>query len=50
MASRTYHRLMWRIGLLLVLCLPLLGVAQQATKPDADLARQGAGPGSGTRR
>ena len=42
MASRTYHRLMWRIGLLLVLCLPLLGVAQQATKPDADLARQGA--------
>ena len=42
MASRTYYRLMWRLGLLLALCLPLLGVAQQATKPDADLARQGA--------
>ena len=42
MASRTYHRLIWRIGLLLVLCLPLLVVAQQATKSDVDLARQGA--------
>ena len=42
MASRTYHRLMWRLGLLLVLCLPLLVVAQQAAKSDADLARQGA--------
>ena len=42
MASRTYHRWMWRIGLLMVLCLPLLVMAQQATKSDADLARQGA--------
>lgn len=42
MASRTYHRWMWRIGLLTVLCLPLLVVAQQAAKSDADLARQGA--------
>ena len=42
MASRTFHRLTWRIGLLAVVCLPLLAVAQQAAKSDADLARQGA--------
>jgi hypothetical protein len=42
MTSRTCYRLMWRIGLLAVVCLPLLVVAQQAAKSDADLARQGA--------
>src|SRR5713101_5917513 len=42
MASRTFHRLTWRIGLLLVVCLPWLVVAQQAAKSDADLAQQGA--------
>src|SRR5215470_3569376 len=42
MVAGTFHRLTWRIGLLLVVCLPLLVMAQQATKSDADLARQGA--------
>src|SRR5215831_7252802 len=42
MVAGTFHRLTWRIGLLLVVCLPLVVVAQQATKSDADLARQGA--------
>ena len=42
MASRTFHRLTWRIGLRLVVSLPWLAVAQQTTKSDADLARQGA--------
>src|SRR5215470_11731779 len=42
MVAGTLHRLTRRIGLLLVICLPLLVVAQQATKSDADLARQGA--------
>jgi ABC-type transport system substrate-binding protein len=42
MASRTFHRLTWRIGLCLVVSLPWLVVAQQATKSDADLAQQGA--------
>jgi peptide/nickel transport system substrate-binding protein len=42
MASRTFHTLTWRIGLLAVVCLPLLVMAQQAAKSDADLARQGA--------
>jgi len=42
MVSGTFRRLTWRIGLLLVVCLPLLVVAQQAAKSDADLARQGA--------
>jgi peptide/nickel transport system substrate-binding protein len=41
MASRTYHRWMWRIGLLMLLCLPLLVMAQQATRSASDLARQG---------
>src|SRR3989442_1501882 len=42
MTSRTFHRLTWRIGLLLVVCLPWLVVAQQTAKSDADLAQQGA--------
>ena len=42
MVSHTFHGLTWRIGLLLVVCLPLMVVAQQAPKSDADLARQGA--------
>ena len=42
MVAGTFHRMTWRIGLLLVVCLPLFVVAQQATKSDADLARQGA--------
>src|SRR5438093_2203954 len=42
MTSRTGHRLAWRIGLLAVICLPLVVVAQQAARSDADLARQGA--------
>ena len=42
MTSRTGHRLTWRIGLLAIVCLPLLVVAQQAAKSDAGLARQGA--------
>src|SRR5438132_12985295 len=42
MTSRTGHGLTWRIGLLAVVCLPLLVVAQQAARSDADLARQGA--------
>src|SRR5215475_14203056 len=42
MVAGTFHRLTWRIGLLLVVCLPFFVVAQQATKSDADLARQGA--------
>ena len=42
MASRTFHRLTWRIGLLLVVCLPWLVVAQQTARSDADLAQQGA--------
>jgi len=32
---------MWRIGLLMLLCLPLLVMAQQATRSASDLARQG---------
>src|SRR5215475_9472271 len=42
MASRTFHRLTWRIGLFLVVSLPWLVVAQQAAKSDADVAQQGA--------
>src|SRR4029453_3703234 len=42
MTSRTCYRLMWRIGLLSVVFLPFLVVAQQAAQSDADLARQGA--------
>ena len=42
MASRTFHRLTWRIGLFLVVSLPWLVVAQQAAKSDTDLAQQGA--------
>src|SRR5215471_16843020 len=42
MTSGTFHRLTWWIDLLAVVCLPLVVMAQQATKADADLARQGA--------
>src|SRR3989442_2716910 len=41
MTSRTFHRLTWRIGLLLVVCLPWLVVAQQTAKSDADLDEEG---------
>src|SRR6266702_1651429 len=42
MTSRTFHRSTWRIGLLAVVCLPWLVVAQQAAQSDTDLAQQGA--------
>ena len=42
MAYAWSRKSIWWFGLLLGICLPLAAAAQQATKSDADLARQGA--------
>jgi len=42
MASRPFHRWTWWLGMLVVVCLSLVALAQQVTTSDADLARQGA--------
>src|SRR5213594_2643178 len=42
MASHRSSRLPWWVGMLLVLCVPLLAMAQQARKSDAEWAREGA--------
>ena len=42
MGSHRFFKRHWWVGMLLVLCIPLRGLAQQASQADAALAREGA--------
>ena len=41
MVSRRVFRLLWWVGLIAMVTLPLAATAQQATKSDTDLVREG---------